>query len=218
MEINSEIVEKKIAKFFPDLAQDPELVKLIIMDGRFFELEKGDSIMETGKNINFIPLVVHGSLKVFKETDDGDLLYLYHIQKGNLCVASIHCLGTHIQSKIRAQAVETTEIFAIPATLMPKLMKDHPFWFQFVINSWQSKFEELLETIDNIAFKQLDERLIDYLKKHQAVSNMSKIQVTHAQIASELGSKREVISRLLKKLEKDGLVELGRNKIKIINL
>jgi CRP/FNR family transcriptional regulator len=216
MEINREIIQKKLNQLFPELAIDTKLVDLIASDGKFLELEKGNTLIETGKNIQYIPLVIHGTLKVFKENEEGEELYLYHIGKGDVCVASIHCYHQANYSKIKAQAEEWTEIFAVPASLMPQLMKNYPAWFKFVVDSWQDKFEELLDTIDHIAFKQLDARLLQYLKKHQEAINDDTLIITHAQIASELGSKREVISRLLKKMEAEGIVSLGRNKITLV--
>jgi len=216
MHANLDILTHKFSKLFPTLSKDPKLVEEILQESQILELESGKSMVETGKNIQIIPLVLFGSLKVYRENDQGNELYLYHIQKGDVCVASFHCSHSMNLSKIKAVAVEEAEILAIPSRLMPKLMKNHPSWFQFVIDQWQLKFEDLLETIDEVAYSHLDNRLLQYLKKHKEAENNQVLHLTHAQIAQELGSKREVISRLLKKLEKENIVKLGRHKITLL--
>lgn len=216
MQSHTDILTHKLSKLFPTLSKDPKLLDEIINESQLLELEEGKSIVETGKNIQIIPLVIFGSLKVYRENDMGNELYLYHISKGDVCVASFHCTHSMNLSKIKAVAVEDSEILAIPSKLMPKLMKNHPSWFQFVIDQWQLKFEDLLVSIDEIAYNQLDERLLQYLVKHSKATSSDVLKLTHAQIAQELGSKREVISRLLKKLENDKKVALGRHKITLI--
>lgn len=216
MNADLDILTHKFNKLFPTLAKDPKLVEEILTESQVIELEPGKSMVETGKNIQIIPLVLFGSLKVYRENDQGNELYLYHISKGDVCVASFHCTHSMNLSKIKAVAVEESEILAIPARLMPKLMKNHSSWFQFVIDQWQLKFEDLLETIDEIAYSHLDKRLIQYLNKHKEAENVEVLHLTHAQIAQELGSKREVISRLLKKLEQENVVKLGRHKITLL--
>lgn len=216
MHANLDILTHKFSKLFPTLSKDPKLIEEILSESQIIELEAGKSIVETGKNIQIIPLVLFGSLKVYRENDMGNELYLYHISKGDVCVASFHCTNAMNLSKIKAVAVEESEILAIPSRLMPKLMKNHPNWFQFVIDQWQLKFEDLLLTIDEVAYSHLDKRLLQYLKKHTEAEHVNVLNLTHAQIAQELGSKREVISRLLKKLEQENIVKLGRHKITIL--
>ena len=216
MHTDLDILTHKFTKLFPTLSKDPKLVEEILTESQVIELESGKSMVETGKNIQIIPLVLFGSLKVYRENDMGNELYLYHISKGDVCVASFHCTNSMNLSKIKAVAVEESEILAIPTRLMPKLMKNHPSWFQFVIDQWQLKFEDLLETIDEVAYSHLDKRLLQYLKKHTEAENVNVLHLTHAQIAQELGSKREVISRLLKKLEQENIVKLGRHKITVL--
>jgi len=216
MNANSEILIHKLSQLFPTLSKDPKLLEEILQESQLLELEEGKSIVETGKNIQIIPLVLFGSLKVYRENESGNELYLYHIGKGDVCVASFHCTHSVNLSKIKAVAVDDSEILAIPAKLMPTLLKNHPSWFQFVIDQWQLKFEDLLVSIDEIAYNHLDQRLLQYLEKHTKAEKTNVLKLTHAQIAQEIGSKREVISRLLKKLEQEKVLTLGRNKITLI--
>ena len=133
MHTDLDILTHKFSQLFPSLSKAPKLVEEILTESQVIELEPGKSMVETGKHIQIIPLVLFGSLKVYRENDLGNELYLYHISKGDVCVASFHCTNSMNLSKIKAVAVEESEILAIPSRLMPKLMKNHPSWFQFVI-------------------------------------------------------------------------------------
>ena len=144
-------------------------------------------------------------------------LLLYYIKAGESCIMSF-LGGIHDDtSKINAVAEEKTELLLIPIDKISLLVKDFPEWLDYIFKLYHKRFEELLDVVDAIAFKKLDERILDFVKNKAKLSNSKVINLTHEQIANELGSARVVVSRLLKQLESEGVVELGRNKITLCN-
>lgn len=180
--------------------------------------KEGEEIMKPGQNIKSTLLVLHGLIKISREDANGNEIFMYHLEPGQACALSIMCAIQNRTSEIKAKAVKETEVLAIPIQYIDQWMKQHPSWYQFVVSTYRSRFEELLNTIDAIAFRNMDERLVLYLKKHQEILNTNKLPVTHAQIATELGTSREVISRLLKKLAEKGFIKVNRQNIELLQL
>jgi CRP/FNR family transcriptional regulator len=183
---------------------------------RFFKTD--EQLMRTGQYFRSTMLILNGLVKIYREDDDGNEFFMYYLQPGQACALSMVCAAEHMKSAIMAKAVKDTEIIAIPLEYMEEWMGKYKSWSQFVITTYRSRFEELLSTIDHIAFRGMDERLEFYLKKHQETLGTNLIPLNHQEIANELNSSREVISRLLKKMEQFGKVKLNRNAIEIIQL
>ena len=179
--------------------------------------EENEVILRESSYIKAIPIVLQGSLRVMRTEEDGRELLLYYIKAGESCIMSF-LGGIHDDtSKINAVAEEKTELLLIPMDKISLLVKDFPEWLDYIFKLYHKRFEELLEVVDAIAFKKLDERILDFVKNKAKLSNSNVINLTHEQIANELGSARVVVSRLLKQLESEGVVELGRNKITLCN-
>lgn len=177
---------------------------------------EGTELMKSGQNIRSTVLIKKGLVKVYREDEVGNEIFMYHLEPGQACALSIMCAAQSKTSKIKATAVKTTEVYAIPINFIDQWMTEYKSWYQFVLSTYRERFEELLDTIDAIAFKNMDERLVMYLKKHAEINNSKIITVTHAQIAIELSTSREVVSRLLKKLAEKGAVKVNRQNIEII--
>ncbi|MCX8020284.1 MAG: Crp/Fnr family transcriptional regulator [Chitinophagaceae bacterium] len=192
---------------------EPELTELIEREGVFKTFRAGDIIMRTGQYIKSTVLVLEGRIKIYRENPDGGEFLMYYLGPGQACAVSMICAIQSATSEVMAKAEEETEVLMIPVHLMDDLMKEYKSWHQFVIQTYRSRFDELLSVIDNIAFHNMDERLEFYLKRHVSVSGKKTIQVSHQQIADDLNSSREVISRLLKKMEQQNKVKLHRNMI-----
>jgi len=135
------------------------------------------------------------------------------VDPGETCAMSITCCMGDTKSNVRAEAEEDTTLIAIPIHLLDQWSSEYVSWKHFIMRTYQKRFEDLLKTIDSIAFQKLDDRLLQLLKEKSLKSTEQVITATHQEIANELHSSREVISRLLKKLENEGNVKLGRNKI-----
>jgi CRP/FNR family transcriptional regulator, anaerobic regulatory protein len=170
-------------------------------------------IIEENDYIKNVPIVLSGSIKVFKQDEDGREILLYYIKPGESCVMSFLgavCQGT---SKIRAVVEDKAEVLILPVHKAIDLIRDNPAWLEFIFQLYNRRFEELLEVVNAIAFTKVDQRLLDFLKKKATMSGSTEITITHQQVADELGTAREVVSRLLKQLERDGRIVLSRNKI-----
>ncbi len=178
---------------------------------------EGDVIIEIDQYIKSIPIVINGTVKVIREADEGNELFLYYVNAGSTCAMSLTCCMRDQKSQVRAIAEEPVELMAIPVKEMDQWMMEYRSWKDFVMRSYSSRFEELLNTIDLIAFHHMDDRLVGYLEKKAAVHQSKTINVKHQEIAIELNSSREAVSRLLKKLENMGKLKLHRNRIELLD-
>ncbi len=175
------------------------------------------TLVHEDKYVRFIPLVISGSLRVVRIEDDREIL-LYYIRPGESCIMSF-LAGIHEDtSKIRAVVEDNAEIMFIPVAKAGEWVKQYPEWTDFIFKLYHQRFEELLNVVDAIAFKKLDERIITLLNKKADLYKTCEINITHQQLSEELGTTREVVSRLLKQLEKAGKITLQRNKIILISL
>ncbi|MDA9575536.1 Crp/Fnr family transcriptional regulator [Flavobacteriaceae bacterium] len=194
------------------------LINEILEVGTFKEVPEGFKLMEIGSYIRSMPLLVSGAIKVLREDHNGDELLLYYLEKGETCSMTMTCCMGQTKSEIRAIAETDTKLIMIPVQKMDLWSSKYKSWRNFVFESYHNRLNEMLNTVDNIAFHNMDERLLNYLKEKARINKDNTIHNTHQEIAYELHSSRVVISRLLKKLENRGSIELHRNHIKIINL
>ncbi|WP_257657069.1 Crp/Fnr family transcriptional regulator [Parapedobacter lycopersici] len=177
----------------------------------------GEQLMQPGQYFKSTMLIVEGLVKVYRQGEEGGEFFVYHLEPGSACALSIICATKQERSEVLATAVEDTTALLVPIAMMDDLMREYKTWYYFVLETYRSRFEELLEVIDHIAFKSMDERLEYHLKKLSRQSGSNELYTTHQQIASDLGSSREVISRLLKKMEQHGKVALQRNAIQLLD-
>lgn len=201
-------------QLFPQF--EPGLIDLIEKNAVERSFNAGDVIMRTGQYIKSTVLVLEGQIKIYRENQDGGEFLMYYLGPGQACAVSMICAIQSQTSEIMAQAEEDTEVLMIPIQLMDDMMNQYKTWYQFVIQTYRSRFDELLTVVDNIAFRNMDERLEFYLKRHAEKTGKKNIELSHQQIADDLNSSREVISRLLKKMEQRNLVKLYRNMIEIV--
>ncbi|MGB5645804.1 Crp/Fnr family transcriptional regulator [Muriicola sp.] len=181
-------------------------------------VKEGDFLMDIGDPILFMPLIISGAIKILSEDSGGDELLLYFIEKGDTCAMTLSCCLQKGKSKIRAVAESDAEMLMIPIEKMEEWMGRYRSWRQFILDSYHDRMEELLETVDTLAFMNMDERLFKYLKDKAMVNQNEFIQTTHQEIAADLHTSRVVISRLLKKMEHDGKIKLNRSQIHLIEL
>lgn len=198
--------------YFPQLSERG-LRDEIAQVGKVMNFSAGEMIMDFGSYIKMIPLVIKGSIKVSREGNEGEEIFLYYLQGGDACTMTFTCCMRDKQSAIRTIAEDDTRIIAIPTRYMDEWMMKYPTWKNFVMTAYDHRMLELIDTIDQIVFKKLDERLLDYLRKRAQAVGQNTISTTHQEIADDLNVTRESISRLLKTLEKKKVLELGRNMI-----
>jgi CRP/FNR family transcriptional regulator len=178
-------------------------------------LQGGTVLMQSDSYIRSIPLVLSGSLRVLRQDDEGREILLYYIKPGESCIMSF-LAGIHEDtSKVQLVVEEDSEVLMLPVAKAGEWIRIYPEWADFIFKLYHLRFEELLEVINAVAFKKLDDRIITLLKRKMAVYKTNDLHITHQQLAEELGTTREVVSRLLKQMEKQQLVVLTRNNINI---
>ncbi|WP_099371889.1 Crp/Fnr family transcriptional regulator [Sphingobacterium sp. 1.A.5] len=186
--------------------------------GSSLEFNAGDIIVEPNKYIKVIPLVLKGTIKVIWETNGGNELILYYIRSGESCAVSLSTSLMNKLSNIKAVAEENVELIAIPSSVSSKWYEIYSSWRMFVLKTMDNRYDEIINALDSVAFKKIDERLVDYLKSKSEALQSNVLNITHQEIANELSTSREVISRLLKQLEQKGVLKLFRNKVEILSL
>lgn len=186
--------------------------------GSSLEFNAGDIIVEPNKYIKVIPLVLKGTIKVIRETNGGNELILYYIRSGESCAVSLSTSLMNKLSNIKAVAEENGELIAIPSSVSSKWYEIYSSWRMFVLKTMDNRYDEIINALDSVAFKKIDERLVDYLKSKSEALQNNILNITHQEIANELSTSREVISRLLKQLEQKGVLKLFRNKVEILSL
>lgn len=194
---------------------EPELLSQINLLGQHRKFKAGHVLIDFGMQVKNIPLLLSGSIKVIREDQKGNELFLYFLGGGDTCAMSLTCCMNHKKSEIKAVVEEDAEVIMIPLEYMDEWMK-YPSWRQYVFMSYNDRFEEMLNAVDSLAFMKLDERLMNYLLDCKQSAGDFTISKTHQEIANDLNTSRVVISRLLKKLEQEDRIELHRNKIEIL--
>ena len=177
------------------------------------KLKEGDSIISYGDTIKYMPLLLKGSIKIFRVDEKGNEVLLYYLEKGDTCAMSLSCCLGNKKSEIQAIVEEESEVLLIPINYMNEWICKFDTWKSFVFNSYNSRLDEMLKVIDSLAFMKMDERLFKHLQDKCMITGSFELSINHRELALELNSSREVISRLLKKMEVDGKIVLKRNLI-----
>ncbi len=199
-----------LSKEFPN---SKDLLDKLYQNGITKNYHEGDIILDENASIHSIPIVMKGMIKVIRTEEDGREILLYYIKAGESCIMSF--LGGMHQEKsiVKAEVEEDAEILFLPVDKVSLFIKEYPEWLDYIFRLYHKRFEELLDIINAIAFKKVDERLLNLLYKKSSNLDSKTIIITHEQLANELGTARVVVSRLLKQLEDSGKLKLGRNKI-----
>ena len=201
--------DKKILSFLK-----PDLVEKIVRESTLHDIAKGTEILREQQYIKVLPIVISGLIKVYSRFDEKELL-LYYIEPAQSCVMTFYAALKNTQSKIYAVAEEDSRILLIPASVLPAWLRQYPDFNELFFNQYNARYLELLDTIGHLLLDKMDKRLYDHLKKKSDLTG-GGIRMSHNQIASELGTAREVVSRVMKKLETDGKIVQQSGEIKII--
>lgn len=205
--------KEKLSLLFPGFEDD--LCNEILEHATVKEFKPGETLMRAGQTIRSTLIIIEGTVKLYREDEEGNEFFIYQLNAGQACSLSLVCAAKHEISEVLAKALTDTVALSIPLEYMDKWMSKYKSWYQFVITSYRDRFEELLKTIDAIAFRNMDERLEFYLK-NQVKNFGTNLKITHQEIANDLNSSREVISRLLKKMEAKKWLIIHRNFIEWI--
>lgn len=202
----------------PNLFHDfePRLVEEIEKIGTLKKLQAGEELMRPGMFIRSIPIILSGSLKIMRQDEKGNETFLYFLTKGDTCAMSLTCCSANKPSNVRAVAEDPTEMLLVPVEKLDVWMSLYPSWKTFVFQAYQRRFEDMLEAVDSLAFRKMDERLWRLLKKKAALQEKRYVYATHQELSAELNTSREVVTRLLKKLEGMGKIKTHRNRIELM--
>ena len=195
---------------------EKELLEKMIDVGKVIQVKKDDFLMDIGQEMTFMPLIISGSIKVFRTDDDGDDYILYFIEGGDTCAMTLNCCMRGAKSEIKAIAETDTELLLIPIHKLEDWLH-YKSWRTFVFGSYNNRFTEMLEAVDSLAFMNMNERVLKYLKDKVIANKDESLSITHNIVSLELNTSRVVVSRILKKLELDGEIQLQRNQIKVLN-
>lgn len=199
-----------------EFRSSPELIAKLHEHGIKKTYPAGSVILSEDAYIRSIPIVIRGALKVIRTEEDGREILLYYIKAGESCIMSFLGGMHNARSKVRAEVEEDAEILFLPMDRVTLFMKEYPSWLDYIFKLYHKRFEELLAMVNDVTFKKVDERLLLLLRKKEDLIGQNTLQITHEQLASELGTARVVVSRLLKQLEENGVVALGRNRITLL--
>ncbi|WP_312790276.1 Crp/Fnr family transcriptional regulator [Sphingobacterium sp.] len=192
------------------------LIQEIVENAYIKTFNADDLIIDTNQYIKAMPLLLDGAIKIVREDDTKGELLLYYLEKGQTCTMSIACCLTNKKSEIRAIAEKQTTVAMIPNEFVNLWMVKYPSWRNFIISSYSSRMDEMLQAVDNLAFSNMEERILNYLQTKVKLNNERILTLTHQDIASDLNTSRVVVSRILKKLEQEDKIVLLRNEIRVL--
>ncbi|MGO3238775.1 MAG: Crp/Fnr family transcriptional regulator [Psychroflexus halocasei] len=208
---------KELKENYGHLFED-DLLQEINNVGTYKEVHQGDELIRIGQYIKSMPLLLHGAIKILREDDEGFELLLYYLERGETCAMTLSCCTGNAKSSIRAIAERDSTLIMVPVEKLDEWASKYSSWRSFIFGSYHNRLNEIMDTVDNIAFKKMDQRLLHYLKEKAKFDGNNIIQSTHQDIAYDLHTSRVVVSRLLKQLEKEKMIKLKRNSIELINI
>jgi CRP/FNR family transcriptional regulator len=212
--MHSDLSNEAFKALFPDIYEFAA-IEHILSTGKLKQVKQDDWLVDIGDPIVYMPLVLEGQLRILREDEDGNELLLYFIKPGETCAMSLTCCMGNAVSNVRAIAEEDTRVLMLPIQVIDEWTSTYPSFKSFILKTYQKRFDELLRTIDGIAFHNLDDRLLQLLKQKASLEDHVVI-ATHHELATQLNSSREVISRILKQMERKGKIQMGRNKITLL--
>lgn len=195
---------------------EKELVQELFQYGDVVHFQAGDIIMDYGKYVRMMPIILSGTVKVLRKDDNGKEILLYYLSDNESCSMAYGCCIASKKSEVKAVAEDDGKLLAIPFVKLTDWLCKYDTWRNYIFNSFNERFVELLNSIDIMAFGNMDKRVREYLKEKSERSGSSIVKVSHYKIAEELATTRVVVSRILKQFENDGLLLLYRNEIKLM--
>ena len=209
-------VNEIVKKSFQQLASSNALIAEIDNIGTVQGFEKNTVLLKENSYVKVVPLVVSGLIKIYKEEENGNEVLLYYIKPGETCIVSVMAGEKGEKANVKGVVEEDCSVILIPSDQLYNLRKNHPNWNLFIYKQFNDKFDEVIEMVKVLTFSNKEKRLEDFLRRKASLNESKVVRKSHQEIANELGSSREVISRLLKKLENEGKIELSLRKIKIL--
>ncbi len=209
---------KPTAEIFTNLRAftEPGLRDELLGAGTLMRAGAGDILIREGQYLDFLPLVINGLIRVYRNNDDDREILLYYVQPGQTCMMSLSSAYFDYYSAANGVAVEPTELLILPARLISEWQLKYPSWNRFILTTYKSRYDELLKAFGNVVFKPINARLQEYLQGYAQSQQTKIIPLSHQTLANELGTTRVVVSRILKDLEKDNRVKLKRGSVVLL--
>lgn len=195
-----------------------DLRKEILSQCKFVELNRGHILLDYGQSINVIPLVVSGIVKVLRTDEQGKELLVYYINPGETCALTLTSTLRKETSTVKAITQTKCLIATLGVNTLFALRAKHLSWNDYMVQSYAHRIQEIMGLVDDLGFHHVNHRIEKYLKDRAHVFNSRALQLSHQEIANDLGTSREVISRHLKKMENEGRLVLSRERIKLRTL
>jgi len=180
-------------------------------------IPQNTEILREGQYVKVIPVVYKGLIKVYKNYEDRELL-LYYIKQGESCIMSLSSVINDDPSRVYAITEEETNVLLLPVDKILSWLKKYPELNLLFYKQYSVRYDDLLNTISKVLFEKMDKRLLGYLKEKVGLLNQNPVKISHREIANDLGTVREVISRIMKKLESEGKVIQLSHSIKVMDV
>lgn len=195
---------------------EPSLRNELMEAGTIISASAGDILIREGQYLDFLPLVIRGLVRVYSHNDDDREVLLYYVHPGQTCMMSLSSAYFDYYSAANGVAVETSEILVLPARLIPEWQLKYSSWNRFILSTYKLRYDELLKAFGSVVFKPINVRLREYLRNYAKAQQTKTVPLSHQTFANELGTTRVVISRILKDLEKENVVKLGRGSVTLL--
>jgi len=208
------MIEKELKRCFPHL-YDNKLIHELTKMGQIVNLPRGKIVLDLGDYIEYIPLVLDGLIKVKRKNIEGKEVFLYYLKKGESCAMTLSSCLRRQQSKIVANVLEDTKILLVPSSRIFFFMKNYTNWSEFVLKTFQDKFDDAVSAIERMSFMNLEEQVQDILNGKCIIYHSKILKLTHQSLANDLSTSRVIVSRILKKMESNGLIRLGHKEIEV---
>ncbi|MFN8356007.1 MAG: Crp/Fnr family transcriptional regulator [Spirosomataceae bacterium] len=208
------MIKPELSTKLPKAFIEPELRQEMVQVGRFLGVNKGDTIVKEGQFLDFLPIVLEGEIRVFQQKEDREIL-LYYVRKDQTCMMSLSAAYFKNVSSAYGVATQPTELFLFPTQMVNEWQLKYRSWNAFLIQTFRSRYDELLGAFESVAFDPIEKRMLNYLSFRAKTDNTSKIIISHQQLAYELGTNRVVVSRILKAFEQEGKLKLYRGYIQL---
>ncbi len=215
--MDDSLLKNRLKSSFPELCQN-NLLEEICEKGHYMVVPAEQQILNEGNFISEIPLVFNGSIKVIRVDGEGNELFLYYIKGGESCAITLSSCLKKEKSSVKAIVQDKAELIALPVESVYEFVRKYPTWNDFILATFNTRFDEILEVLDDVCFHNTDFRLVKYLQGKSSLLSTKILNISHKEIAADLNTSREVVSRLLKQLEAKGAIELQRGRIQINDL
>lgn len=208
--------ETDLSPLFPTL--EPKLLSELVKVGEIRKLPAGQEMLKPGQSIRATMLVISGLIKICRHDDNGNEYFMYYLAPGEACAVSIISAQKLEASGVNATAISDSVVICVPLRHVDEWIGKYKSWSEYAITSYRDRFQDLLQALDEIAFKNMDERLLNYLKRHKDKMKTNVVKMTFTDIARELHTSREVVSRLMRKLADKKLIALHKSHVEILAL